>query len=486
MTMARQDAAHAAAADRDADRAAAATAAAAPAARAMTLTQQLVRLTRAKRVTAADRARAALFALDTVANALGARNTAPGRMLRDWAGRQGGDAGRKAFLLGGLSHILEMDDLHRASVTHPGCVVVPAVLALALRGGHAGHAVLDAVLHGYEAVARIGMAVGPAHYRIWHSTGTCGPFGAAMAAASLLGLDETQAVHALGNAGTQSSGLWQFLETGAMSKHLHAGRAAEAGLVAAELAALGFTGPPAILEGAKGLFAGACPDADPAAVTRDPQAPWQLHATSIKPWPCCRHTHPVIDAALELHGQLGGAAPQAIEVATYRAAIEVCDRPAPDSDYAAKFSLQHCVAGALMDGRIGFDSFDAAARARLAPIWRQVTLRAEEPFVSAYPAAWGARIAVRLADGRTLVATRDACLGDPDWPLDESQMIDKASMLLKHGGIEGAAARGIIDGVLALAKDAPVPEAIFASIDRGWTSRPPAGDSNPLSPCGRG
>lgn len=465
MTMARPDAARAEAADRDADRGASRATSVAPVQMATTLTGRLVGLIRAKPVTAADRARTALFVLDTVANALGARDTAPGRMLRAWAGRQGGDAGRQAFLLGGLSHILEMDDLHRASVTHPGCVVVPAVLALALRGGHAGHAVLDAVLHGYEAVARIGMAVGPAHYRVWHSTATCGPFGAAMAAAHLLGLDAAQTVHALGNAGTQSSGLWQFLETGAMSKHLHAGRAAEAGLIAAELAALGFTGPPAILEGGKGFFAGACPDADPNAVTRDPEAPWQLHATSIKPWPSCRQTHPAVDAALELHGRRGGSAPQTIEVATYRAAIEVCDRPAPDSDYAAKFSLQHGVAAALMDGRIGFDSFDAAARARLASARREVTLRAEEPFVSAYPAAWGARVAVRLADGRALVATRDACLGDPDRPLDEAQMIEKAAALLTHGGIEGGVARTVIDGVRALAKNGAVPASIFASVE---------------------
>src|SRR5262245_37425535 len=133
------------------------------------LTQQLVELIRAKPVTDRDRARAALFVLDTAANALGARNTEAGRMLRGWAARQGGDAGRQAFLLGGLSHILEMDDLHAASVTHPGCVAVPAALALAARERLSGQAVLDAVLQGYEAVARIGMAVGPAHYRIWHS-----------------------------------------------------------------------------------------------------------------------------------------------------------------------------------------------------------------------------------------------------------------------------------------------------------------------------
>src|SRR5690606_14080258 len=126
---------------------------------------------------------------------------------------------------------------------------------------------------------RVGMAVGPAHYRVWHNTATCGPYGSAMAAAELLGLDDVQAVHALGNAGTQSAGLWQFLETGAMSKHLHAGRAAEAGIVAAELAARGFTGAPAILEGEKGFFAGACPDARPEALLADPAAPWQLRLT---------------------------------------------------------------------------------------------------------------------------------------------------------------------------------------------------------------
>jgi 2-methylcitrate dehydratase PrpD len=415
------------------------------------LTQQLVTLIRGKPIADDDRRRAALFVLDTAANALGARHNAQGLILRKWAASQGGDAGRQALLLGGLSHILEMDDLHAASVTHPGCVVVPAALALGARHGCSGRMVLDAVLQGYEAVTRVGMAVGPAHYRVWHSTATCGPFGAAMAAASLLGLDDAQAMHALGNAGTQSSGLWQFIETGAMSKHLHAGRAAEAGVMAAELAALGFTGPPRILEGAKGLFAGACPDPDPSAVTRDPGAPWQLHATSMKPWPSCRHTHPAIDAALELHGNLGGAVPRAVEVATYKAALDVCNRPEPANEYGAKFSLQHCVALALTDGKVGFESFDAAARARLAPLGKHIELRASEPYLSAYPKAWGARIAVRMPDGREAIAERNSCKGDPDRPLSNDEIVAKADLLLAHGGIEGATARRIIDGILALA-----------------------------------
>jgi 2-methylcitrate dehydratase PrpD len=428
------------------------------------LTVQLVKLIRAKPVTDKDRRRAALFVLDTVANALGARNTEAGRMLRAWAARQGADAGRQAFLLGGLAHILEMDDLHAASVTHPGCVVVPAALALAARERSSGRAVLDAVLQGYEAVTRIGMAVGPEHYRIWHSTATCGPFGAAMAAASLLGLDDDAAVHALGNAGTQASGLWQFLETGAMSKHLHAGRAAEAGVTAAELAALGFTGPPAILEGDKGLFAGACPDPDPGAVTRDPHAPWQLHATSMKPWPSCRHTHPAIDAALELHGGLDGGVPQAVEVATYRVALEVCDRPDPANEYAAKFSLQHCVAAALAEGRVGFESFDQAARDKLVPLRKRVTLRATDPYVSAYPKAWGARVMLRLPDGRALSAERNSCKGDPDRPLGDAEVMAKAELLLAHGAIQGPKARRIVESLLRLAGDASAASAISSVI----------------------
>src|SRR5690606_27894555 len=229
-----------------------------------------------------------------------------------------------------------------------GCVVVPAAYALAAKHGKGGRELLTAILHGFEAAARVGMAVGPEHYRIWHNTATCGPFGAAMAAAALLDLDDEAAINALGNAGSQSSGLWQFLETGAMTKHLHAGHAAEAGVRAGELAALGFTGPARILEGEKGFFRAACPDANPDAVTRDPDAPWQLVRTSIKPWPSCRHTHPTIDAGEELRARLlrdGVSLDQIAEIVveTYQAALDVCDRPVAASDYEAKFSLQHSI-----------------------------------------------------------------------------------------------------------------------------------------------
>ena len=299
----------------------------------MTLTEGLIGLIREKPVTDSDLHQTALFTLDAVANMIAGRNSEPGRKLLEWGATRHGDAARRALVMGGLTHILEVDDIHRASVVHTGCVTVPTALALAADRETSGETFLKSVLYGFEAACRVGMAVGPTHYKVWHNTATCGPYGSAMTAATILNLTDEQTMHALGNAGTQSAGLWEFLATGAMSKHLHAGRAAEAGLVAAELAAIDFTGPPAILEGPAGFFAGACPDADPDAVLREPDAQWQVHLTSIKPWPACRHTHPAIDAALTVFEKLNGAEIDHIEVETYQAAIDVCDRPVANSEY---------------------------------------------------------------------------------------------------------------------------------------------------------
>jgi len=420
----------------------------------MSLTQDLVHLIRTKPITQVDLDAAALFTLDAVANAIGGCSTAPGKKLLAWARENGGDAGRRALVMGGLTHVLEMDDLHRASVVHPGCVVVPA--AFAVSDGD-GKKLLRAVLHGFEATCRVGMAVGQQHYKIWHSTATCGPFGSAMAGAALLNLSDDQAVHALGNAGTQSAGLWQFLATGAMSKHLHAGRGAEAGVVAAQLAAQDFTGPPEILEGAQGLFAGACPDPDPNAVVRDPDHRWQLHETSIKPWPSCRHTHTLIDAALELSAQIENSDDiQEVHVQVYAAVLDVCDRPDPESVYEAKFSLQHTAAAALSDGRVDFDSFEADARVRLAPLRAKVRAQAGEPYVSAYPKDWGSALEVVLQDGTKLSTQRTHCKGDPEAALSVDEMRTKALMLMELGGCNHP--NRLIDAILNMAHKGRVPD----------------------------
>jgi len=430
------------------------------------LTSRLVRLIREKPVSDGDMETAADFLLDAAANIIAGTHSVPGEKILAWArARALSPSGRIAFVLGALCHILEVDDLHRASVVHPGCVVVPALQALA--DGRDGRQVLTGLLHGFEATTRVGMSVGPAHYRIWHNTATCGPFGSAMASAHLLGLDDEQAVHALGNAGSQAAGLWEFLESGAETKHLHAGRGAEAGVVAAGLAAHGFTGAPTILEGERGFYAAACPDGDPSRLLADPQAPWQVHLTSIKPWPSCRHTHPAIACGQDIQEQMKKAGLlleniTEIDVEAYQAALDLCDRPDPQSPYAAKFSLQHCVAAALTDPQVVFSSFEAQTRERLAALRQRVTVAIGKAQQDAYPAHWGTRVVATFADGRTLVSQARDALGDPEAPLSREALIAKAEGLMAHAGWPRA--DETIAAILAMAEGGPLPD-LVAGID---------------------
>ena len=418
----------------------------------MSLTQELIALIRARPVSSEDLQQAALFTLDALACAYAGCATPVGGILRRWGSRGDIDSHRQALLMGALTHITETDDLHRASVTHPGCVVVPAALALGDKLGASNQQILTAILHGFEAICRIGAAVGPAHYRIWHNTATCGPFGSAMAAAALLQLDDAQTADALGNAGTQSSGFWQFMESAAMSKHLHAGRACESGILAADLAAFGFTGPAQILEGRKGFFAGMCDDPEPERILENPQAPWQLCLTSIKPWPSCRHTHPVIDCALEIHDMLDTDSVQRIDIKTYQAALDVCDNPEPESEYQAKFSLYHTAAIALLDGFVGLDSFTPEARQRSAALRRATTVSAVNPYASDYPAAWGAEVTATTASGATFKVSRRHCKGDPELALAPDEMRSKAVGLLTYAGLDQDDAGSLCDRVLSMSQ----------------------------------
>ena len=420
------------------------------------LTSGLIDLIRSKPVEQEDLIAASHFVLDTVACVIGGQASPAGRILLEWFENAGRDPGRDAFLASGLAHILEIDDLHRDSVTHPGSVVIPLAWYLAQRLGASGREFLTAVLHGYEAGTRVGMAVGPSHYKVWHNTSTCGPFGAAMATATLLGLDREQTLWALGNAGTQSCGLWQFLPDGAMSKHLHTARAAEAGFMAASLAVHGFTGADRILEGAQGFFHALCPDPIPDALLSEPHAPWQLRRTSMKPWPCCRHTHPVIDAALELHLATGSQSPLSTRILTYQAALDVCDQSYPDTDYTAKFSLQHCANVALSDGRVDFDSFDDVQRARFAAASLNTTVTASPEFNDAYPRRWGAEVSVTLPSGEVISAVRRDCKGDPESPLSWREITEKAQIVMRQGGHEKGATN-LIEQILDLPQASKTP-----------------------------
>jgi len=243
------------------------------------------------------------------------------------------------------------------------------------------------------------------------------------------------------------------METGAMSKHLHAGRACESGMLAAELALQGFTGSPEILEGKKGFFAAMCADPEPRKLLVEPEASWQLQLTSIKPWPSCRHTHPVIDCALEIHDVLDGNPVKKIGIKTYQAALDVCDCPEPETEYQAKFSLYHTAAIAVLEGNVGLDSFDAGARKRSEKLRRSTTVSVVDPYASSYPVSWGAEVTAVTESGESFKVSRRDCKGDPELALDNDEMRDKAMGLLRYGGLSESQASQLCNGVLALPTD---------------------------------
>ncbi len=429
------------------------------------LTRQLTRLIADKPVDEHDLKVAQLLLMDAGANIIAGQNSIPGRKLLKWArsiAPQGNlnqlDPARKAFLLGALCHILEVDDLHRASVVHPGCIVAPVIFSLA--AGQPGRNALTAFLKGVEATTRVGMAVGPQHYQIWHNTATCGPYGSAIAAAHLLDLSEDQSVHALGNAGSQSAGFWQFLDSGAETKHLHAGRGAESGLVAAQLAKEGFTGAPDILEGPRGFFVATCTNPPIENLLARPQDPWQIHKTSIKPWPSCRHTHPAIEIALALHHDITDewSNIDTVVLETYQAAINLCDRPQPESVYGAKFSLQHCIVIALKSGQVDLASFDKKARTVSGELAGKVSLIASDEFEKPYPENWGSAITVKFSDGRTLAKSVSNAKGDPEAPLSELELTEKAAGLLAFSGI--CEPEKILEQLQQLTNDETVPDIV--------------------------
>jgi 2-methylcitrate dehydratase PrpD len=299
-----------------------------------------------------SRKRAVLHWLDWMGCVAAAARSPAARVLKSWAPRPGAprldaallgmaqDRYHAVLLDAGPANVEEMDDLHRRAILHPGPVIAPALASLARSHALGAGQTLDALVRGYDVMIRIGRAVGRRHYFYWHNTATAGAFGAAAACADALGLSVQQGVWALGNAGTQAAGLWQVRLEPVMSKQLHTGHAAWAGLTAASLAAAGLTGPAQILEGERGFFAAMCDGADVTGVARE-EPGWLIHETSFKPWPACRHTHAAIDCMLALRAQLGAALADfsSCTVETFGDAVAICNDPAPVTRTQAKLAL---------------------------------------------------------------------------------------------------------------------------------------------------
>ena len=389
-----------------------------------------------------------LRALDILGIALAASTgeTAPALRgaLEGWTAGQGGPCtvvGTKlgapaplaALANGALAHGLDFDDTHAASITHASAVVLPTVLALGEAAGADGRRAVTAAVAGLEAITRLGMAApGAFHARGWHATAVCGAFAATLAAGRLEGLDADRLAAALGIAGSLASGVLEFLEDGSWVKRLHPGWAAHSGIVAAGLARGGFTGPATILDGRFGFyrtFLGVEPDPAP---FRTLGTEWETPRIGFKPYPCCHYNHAYLDCALALR-HAHGLTPEAIAAVECRVPAGevpiVCEpreaKLRPRTPYDAQFSLAYSVAAALVDGRVGLDTYAPAriADERVLALAARVT-HAVDPD-SRFPDGFPGWVRVRLRDGRVLEAREPDGRGGARRPLEPQAVVEK-------------------------------------------------------------
>ncbi|MDI2034209.1 MmgE/PrpD family protein [Paenarthrobacter nitroguajacolicus] len=284
-----------------------------------------------------------------------------------------------AFVNGVAAHAFELDD--SGGCDHSGAVVLPAALAaVALRAGEAGTReetvpvdgarFLHAVVSGYEIARRVQDALGgydSVNNAGWHSTGVCGTFGAAVAAGVVLGLDAAQLASAIGLAGSFTGGTWSFIGDGAMSKRMHVGRAAEAGLNSALLARAGFTGPKDLFSAPWGSFLrlyGQPGDIDETALYETLGREWQIEKASIKPHATCRSTHSAIDAILDLRAHHGITADSVHRVTVHTSSLiaDMCGNADVGSLISTQLSMQFSLAAALVHGQVGLDQIALHSR----------------------------------------------------------------------------------------------------------------------------
>lgn len=348
-----------------------------------------------------------------------------------------------ALANGTMSHVLDYDDVHAASFSHPSVPLAPAVLAMGEYLRASGKDVLTAFVLGFEVETRIGAAAGRAHYdHGWHATSTIGHFGAAAGAGKLLGLDENRLVHALGIAGTQAGGVRQVF--GTMCKPFHAGKAAMDGVLAALLAQRGFTSSDCIVEGKYGFLDVFSPAPQKEKVLAGLGADYQILDVGFKPYASCAGTHTTIDAMKQIQSKAKLAPEDVLEIdlELARLPLDAAGILEPKKALEGKFSVYHCAALAFLEGSVSEDKFtdEKVNDPVLAALRRKVKARLNPEFK-----LLDAKVTVVTRDGRRLESFVPIPKGQPENPLTFAEMEEKftglAALVLPEDNIHQLIAR---------------------------------------------
>jgi len=421
------------------------------------------------------RERIKLLILDALGCALYGAHLEWCRILRDTLGRIDKDAScsvwgtslrlsapHAALANGTQIQGFELDDVHRAGVLHVGAVVLPALLAIAeLRRNLGGEEFLAAAVAGYEIGPRVGLCMGPEHIgQGWHSGATVGVFAAAAGAARGLRLDAGKAVHALGIAGTQASGL-MAAQYGAMVKRMHAGRASQSGLYGALLAEQGFTGIEDVLESEYGGFCTTFSRSNDrfrlAELTAGLGETWQTMGVALKFYACVASNHTTLDALRDLQARKAFGAEDVQKIVVHGSQVtadHVGWKYEPNGLTAAQLNLPFCVATYLLEGDCGVEQFTDAAVAdpkRMA-LAEKIEVR-PDPAITAKGAPYrhAVRVEVQLSGGARLECAKQAPRGSERNFAAPADIIAKFEKLAAHG-LPPARAAELRDAVLGLEK----------------------------------
>jgi 2-methylcitrate dehydratase PrpD len=328
-----------------------------------------------------------------------------------------------ALINGMMSHVLDYDDAHSESRSHPSAPLLPALLAISEYKKLKGKDLITAFVIGFEVSTRIGLALGKTYYeRGWHATSVLGRFGSAVGVGKLLGLNQKQLACAIGLAATQAGGLRRVF--GTMGKPFHAGKASMDGMLSALLALRGFDAPEDLLDGTSGFLQLFSPEYDPAQITQGLGKDFQIQQNSFKPYDACLLIHPVIDGLIWMRGKHGLEldSVEQIDLDISPLCLTVTDKKDPKNGLEGKFSLYFCAALALLEGKVQESQFTPKKMKdhRIRNLMKKIRASGNDSLKESE-----AKIAIQLKNGTRLNRTVSTPRGDPRNPMSFDDIVEK-------------------------------------------------------------
>ena len=343
-----------------------------------------------------------------------------------------------ASLVNGVfAHSLDLDDGHRFAQLHPGCSVLPAALSISEDRNKTGKDFISSVVAGYQVSILMGMISNPEHRTLgFHSTGTCGTFGAAAASSKAIDLGFEDIINALGLAGTQTAGLLESDHAGSTAKHLHAGKAAQAGVISAILSENGFEGAPSIIDGNEGFLNAMVIQGNGSPTTIDCYrnradkiiADPHHHIMDVyfKKYPVCRHLHSAVDASLEIYSQMVSNNVEiediiSINVDAYEIASKH-DNYNPNTVEAIRQSLPVSLAISLLNGDLNINNVEI--NPKIISLASKVVLKHDKKMDGLFPSKRPSKVEV-VTHNNVYTCRVDLPMGEPEHPFSKQEILEK-------------------------------------------------------------